>query len=143
MTDTTFLEHFEQARRSLIANMFCRAVRDGAETVDAVISSVKGDAQRRLLTGDREQQTTQRLLLSLLDGQEALAFAQRTLEWEKLSFDQKDLIKRARAEEYKRLSMRARPATEKQLSFLRALGCHTTPSHRQHASELIGKYKAR
>lgn len=143
MTDTPFLHHFDQPRRSLIANMFCSAIRSGAKTVGAVICSVRGDAQRRLLTGDAEQQTTQRLLLSLLDGQEALAFAQRALEWEKLSFDEKDLIKRARGEEYRRGSMRAKPPTQKQIEYLRSLGCHTTPSHRQHASELIEQYKTR
>ncbi len=139
--DQSFLEAFPVARRSLIANQFFAAVRGGATTVDDVIRGVKADSLTRMLFANRDAWNTQRQLLALLETEAARAFARQVLVRESLPPEEKLQLKAQRSETYRREYLKARPPTQKQLEFLKALGCFTTPSSRLHASELIERSK--
>ena len=58
------------------------------------------------------------------------------LEWEKLSHEEKDRIKRSRGAEYATQSMAGKPPTEKQIAYIKSKG-KTVPSDRLEASKLI------
>lgn len=138
---SSFLEAFPVARRSLIANQFHCAVRGGATTVDAVIREVKRDAISRMTFAGGERWTTQRELLRLLETDTAGAFAKTVIAHEALPPEEKLQLQAQRSEAYRREYLKAKPPTQKQLEFLKTLGCFTTPSSRLHASELIERSK--
>src|SRR5687767_2578289 len=89
-----FLELWPSARRSLIVNQFCHAVRAGAKNVDAVLTSVGYDAQKRIaepLTDEQEE--AERVLLLALDTDEARKFAEFILWRESLPYSEKKRLK--------------------------------------------------
>src|SRR5688572_21206493 len=96
--------------------------------------AVKGDVLRRVLTEEGSRLDGQRQLLALIENGEAAAFAQQVIERERLPAEEKMRIKKERVEHHRREYMKAQPPTEPQLSFLRSLGCKTTPANRFQAS---------
>lgn len=68
---------------------------------------------------------------------------QEAEEWEKKTPEEKEKIKSERAEYYKNLnmknSMKSKPATEKQIAFLKSKGGKGIPTDRYEASEIIDK----
>lgn len=139
---SSFLESFPAERRSLIANQFHGAVREGASTVGDVIRGVKGDAIRRMMfPANRERWNTQRQLISLLESEEARVYAQEVLDRESLPPEEKQRIKADRSDQYRREYLRAQSPTERQLCFLKSLGCEVMPANRLEASELIDRHK--
>lgn len=134
----SFLDQFALARRSLIANQFFNAVRSGAITSETVLRSVKADALRRMMfPEDRERWNTQRQLVSLLETDEARRYAQEVLDREALPSDVKQKLKTDRSEQYRREYLKAQRPTQRQLLFLKSLGCEVVPANRLEASDLI------
>jgi hypothetical protein len=139
---SSLLDQFPQERRSVIANQFFTAVREGSITVDEVLRSVKGDAIRRMMFPEnRERWNTQRQLVALLGTEAAREYVRQVLEREALPPEEKLRLKAERQERFRRDYLRAQTPTEKQLSYLKSLGCKTVPTDRQHASELIEAHK--
>lgn len=132
-----FLDQFALDRRSLIASQFFAAVRAGADTVEDVIRTVKGDCHFRMVTSKGEIWTAQRQLLCLLETEEARRYAQEVIEREALPAEEKRRLKVERQERHRRDYLRARLPTERQLRFLKSLGCNETPASRLEASDLI------
>lgn len=132
-----FLDYFPLARRSVIANRFFAAAREGAETVDAVLRQVKAGAILRMVVARREQWSEEHKLLSVLETEEARVYVQEVLDRESLPQEEKWRAKQERHEHYRRKYLRAQSPTEKQLCFLKSLGCQTTPANRWEASEMI------
>lgn len=71
----------------------------------------------------------------------ARAFAQSVIDREALSSEEKEKLRAERGEHYRRESLRAKPPTPKQVSYLRVLKCETTPRNMLEASELIERHK--
>lgn len=138
-----FLDNFEPLRRSGIASQFFGAVRSGALTEDEVIGSVKGDALRRTLTAEGERLETQKQLIDLLETDEARVYAAEIIMRESLSIEEKWRLKRERQQHYRREYLRAQSPTERQLSFLKSLGCQVLPASRWEASEMIDGHVSR
>lgn len=138
-----FLELWSKARRSLIVNQFCYAVRAGAKNVDAVLTSVGYDAQKRFAEhGDAgEQGEAQRILLLAIDTDEARNFADFILWREGLPYSERQKLKEEAGHNYRLAWMEKKPATQKQLKYLEALACHIIPANMAEASQLIDKYK--
>lgn len=135
------LDHFALSQRSGIANQFFSAYRSGAETPGAVLLSVKGDVLRRILTQEGDRLKTQQLLLSLLESGEANAYAQQVVERECLSPAEKERLKSERQEHHRREYLKAQPATERQIGYLKSLGCLVGPANRWEASQMIEQHK--
>lgn len=138
-----FLELWPAARRSLIVNQFCYAVRGGAKDVDAILEAVGADAQKRFAEhGDADERgESQRILLLAIETDEARSFATFILWRESLPYAAKQKLKEETGEDYKRAWMARNPPTEKQLKYLEALACHVIPANRLEASQLIDRHK--
>ena len=136
-----WLAQFPDQRRSTIATWFHGAVRTGAQTPHAVCSAVWQTVQRRL-QGASELASRQFLqgVLDILQRtpQEALAYAQSVLDYERLPYHERQQMKARRAFAYLKAGMQDKPATEAQHGLLRRLGYEgALPQDRAAASELI------
>lgn len=127
-------------KRSLIANQFCNAVREGCQTVDDVLCFVRADAEKRLGYG-RYRDEVQELLLRLTGSEEARKFAAHIIWREGLSFDERERLKSGTGDEFRRVYMSENPPSAKQLAYLKYLGCPSMPSTMLEAGELIARYK--
>jgi len=136
-----FLDQFALERRSAIANRFFKAAREGATTIETVIQKVKADAISRMLFANREVWNQERSLLSLLEGEEVRVYVKEILERESLPAEERQKLKAARSEQYRREYMKAQKPTEPQVRYLKSLGCSAVPANRLQASELIEEYK--
>lgn len=136
----TFLKFWPSSKRSLIANQFCNAVRDGCQTVDDVLCFVRADANKRLGYG-RYRDETQLMLLELTGSDEARRFAEHIIWREGLPFDERERLKSGMGNEFRRIYMSENPPSAKQLAYLKFLGCPSIPSTMLEAGELIARYK--
>lgn len=146
--DGDFLEQFPANHKGVVANVFCGRVREGCRTVDEVIKAARAFAAERLLRpnsweteGALEAMAT--LKQSLGDG-EGRDFAEHILWRESLPFaERKRLKEEAQAEgarTYSQFRMAKLDPTEKQLAYLKTLGCKIIPQTRLEASELIERH---
>jgi hypothetical protein len=136
-----FLKAWPPARRSLIVNQFCDAVRSGASEVDEVLDYVRGDARYRLRHGDEQQHESQNILLAQAGTSEAERFAKHILARERLSYSEKQKLKAEAGHDFARIYMATQPPTKKQLAYLKSLGCQSHPQTKLEASDLIERYK--
>jgi hypothetical protein len=119
-----FLNNFEPRRRSLIANMFCNAVRDGAKTIDAVIAWVDDDASKRLKS---------MTLFGMCDAEnESVVNSLRTLQ-ELIALDSETTA-------FVEHILWRETLTCKQIAYLKSLGCPTEPQTKFEASQLIEQW---
>lgn len=149
-----YLDTIPEHRRSFIANIFLHAIRGGwypypsqqcgpTTSVTQVQGRLHIDLDRRIrdqhIEADRRE-----LLESVLDDlYEPLTerYIRYCIEYERLPVEEKSHLKTQRRMGAMREGMRERPPSEKQLDFLRALGCTETPLDMAHASELIDALK--
>ncbi|GBG92398.1 hypothetical protein CBR_g55305 [Chara braunii] len=86
-----------------------------------------------------------KLVKSLLGEQDALAFAEHVISFEKLPPEERALLQIERQEHFQQLNveraMASAAPTSKQVAYLRSLGCTAEPATKLEASELIGRYK--
>lgn len=135
-----FLKAWPIGCRSLIANQFCYAVRDGAQTVDDVLIWVRGDARRRIANSSSDE--TQEILLFQSSTLEARRFAEHILAREQLSWEEKEALKAEVGRDFARAHMAEQEPTLKQLAYLKYLGCQMTPKTKLEAHDLIDKFKS-
>jgi len=143
---TSFLSRFPEDMRSAVVVFFAMRVRKGHRTPEGLYLVALQEASRRARLSTLERDRIKYGLLSsvMLEHPElALGFCRWVLEWEALPWQEKERIKEARAERYRREWMRQQPPTEKQLAYLRKLGWTGAVLSRQHASELIEKLARR
>lgn len=135
-----FLDYCPANKHGPVANMFHFAVRDGAQTPQAVCDAVSQTVQRRLEWSS--DLTTRQFLQSVLDllqahKGEALAYAASVLAYEKLPYAERQQIKGRRALAF---VMQDKPTTEKQAALIRSKGyTGPIPPDRSQASFLIDR----
>ncbi len=143
---SAFLEHFNPNWRGAAANYFYQVIRAGAVTPAAVALGVETEVLRLLDSPYLWEKSRQNLLAlesALLgDRDGALRFAEQCLQREQMPAGERQALKAAGAEEGRRVYMAAQPATEKQLAYLRSLGCADVPDNRLQASEWINQFRA-
>jgi len=137
-----FLSQFSKHRRSLVANQFCFAVRDGCQDIPSILSWVGRNAERRLRSRyiTPEVAETQNDLLATLRNPEAEKFAAFILERERLPPEERRQLKSKQGKEHVRTWMAEREPTANQIVYLRALGCEATPRTMLEASDLIDRH---
>lgn len=129
-----FLDNFEVAQRSGIANWFYEAAREGAETPDAIV--------RRSISRVFDSPALRKLRdVVEADASQALEFAEHVLWRESLSPEEKERFKGESEKVYQHRWMSKQPPTKKQIAYLEASACHIIPANRLEASQLIEKYK--
>ena len=139
------LERFPNARRSYVANNFLYAVRAGARTPLQVLAAVNetlrethARSQRWSFTGTIQR--TEEVMAVLVDyHDEAMAFAAWALAWEALPPAEKERQKATKGAVHRQTYMEQQPPTDKQRSYLAALGYTGEITSKAHASELIDK----
>jgi hypothetical protein len=143
----SWLDQWPPERRSLLANIFCHAVRTGATTPDGVLAGVGNDVLRRVRWEPDPACKThfQAVLTALMEDRAgALAYAGEILHWETLSSPEKRLLKAQRAKVHIFAYMAGKPVTERQQAFLASLGYQgAAPANRPAASALIDSLLAR
>lgn len=140
-----FLTEFDANYTGSIGNIFCQAVRNGAETVDDVMDYVERDCRRRLrseyITTDAARNYNS--LMQSTETDEAQEFAAHILWRESLPKETARKLKDEAKREGLNSLMEAQPPTEPQQSYLKSLFCPIVPKSKLEASNLIGEYLAK
>lgn len=138
-----FLTRFDANYTGAIGNIFCQAVRTGADDVDDVLDYVARDCKNRLRSeyATENRNANYRSLLHSLDDAEAREFAEHILWREHLPRDEYDRLKSESRKSGASKYMGQIKPSEKQLSYLQSLGCPTVPTTMGEASELINQWK--
>jgi hypothetical protein len=120
-----FLDLFPINHRGTITNRFCFALRDGYMDSHSIVRHVVFES-RRLRDSDA---------IRMIQENPAAAheFADYALEWEQLPRETKKQIKQKRSALHRKEYLKAQPATEKQLNYLKQLG---------HCKEVKSKWEA-
>src|SRR5262245_2859981 len=140
-----FLDRFDALRRGVVANHFLLEVRRGASDPRAVVDQVLAEMRRRWVSAERYGRVDAMASAAevgearLAHTEEALALAAWAIDWERLPVEQKEAIKRERAQEAIGRWMSTQPATERQLAYLGRLGWRCPVGDRRRASELIDR----
>jgi hypothetical protein len=130
-----FLGHFSTEQKSAAANLILKAVRAGCDNPHQVVGFVTAEAERRLALGWGDGLA--RAVLRL-DREALLAGARWALWWESLPYAERQRLKQERSTPAIERYMAEQPPTEKQLSYLQALGYSgPAPANRLEASRLI------
>lgn len=137
--DGQFLSRFPQPAHNVITQLFLRAIRGGQTMPLSIIANVKDRAEESLQYGGWEsfEPSDIRVFLKSLDDVEAQDFAAFLLEREALSPEEKTRLKSAKQSQHAVAYMADQPPTEKQISYLKKLGCAEVPTSKAHASQLI------
>jgi len=130
-----YVMQFNPNFRGIIGHLFCDAVRQGCDDVQAVLDWVEQDCMHR------ENPVYREVVNTLYDG-EAWDFAQHMLDRESLSPEEKIRLKKESTanNDFARNAMQHATPTSKQLAYLKSLGCTTIPKSKLEASDLIEKY---
>ncbi len=140
-----FLNHLPADQRGPIGSLFHEAVRAGATDAAGVLSHVQGEVmallQTRYLSQSRRGGLEALRAALASDPAAARDYAEYALWWNGLPQSERDRLKSEKEREGQREWMRSQPPTSKQISFLRALGCDTTPASKLEASELIDQFQ--
>lgn len=142
-----FLAHFPDNEKSWITNVFLAAVRSGANTVDAVYTSVEVSLRERLRHAAKrrdkiDHEKTDHAVYNFEHyPEEACDFAEWALAWERLTPAEKAERKAENAKPHIRAYHEGQPPTDRQVAYCRSLG-HTGPiTSKAHASAIIETLK--
>lgn len=142
-----FLQHFPNARRSYVSNTVLYAVRAGARTPKAVLAAVEHELSETAIRSRRwgftdTMERTESIYATLNEfHDEALAFCAWALAWEALPAAERERQKKAKGAPHRQAYLDTQPATDKQVSYIRALGYHGPVTSKASASELIDKLR--
>jgi hypothetical protein len=135
-----FLAQWPQNKRATIMNQILASIRDGhASTPTQMIEWLRSDIIRRVSKpyADSDAKNAQFTLMRVIAEPSMTPMCEYCLWWESLPYDEKQQIKRTRGTDYAKQAMAGQPPTEKQLKYLKALGCDDIPASKAQASEWI------
>jgi len=144
--DLRLLSHFDSKYKGVAFNEILFCIRNGKRYADEIIFEIQDrlEKQKRwgLLRGTNAQWDFYFKLVKwneqIEDFEEAIKDAK---DWESKSREEKQKIKDEQAEFFKKQSMKGKPATESQITFLKSKGLDDLeiPSDRFECSEIIDK----
>lgn len=128
--------------RGAVGGYFHAAVRAGASTPSEVVAAVQRAVLEVICNPPDLGPRYDRALMIHMELEDdpagARAFAQECIEWNQMPKEERDRLKAERAVEHAKAHMAQLPVTEKQVSYLQALGyTGPAPGNRLQASELI------
>jgi len=130
-----FLGYFEPAKRSTVANIFLEPIRRGINDPEAVMTTVYEQTKRK-----EDKRYITETIYNFIN--EAKAYIEYLQDWEKLPDSEKQYYKNIQAKKAVKAYMAKEAPTEKQLSYLKALGyIGPAPESKADASELISTIK--
>ncbi|KAK4284023.1 hypothetical protein QN277_000911 [Acacia crassicarpa] len=144
---SNFLRRFNVEDRSLISQLFHQwAKKKAFHEAKRLLGKVGFIIDERLRDKRNKNKDLLRSLKFCLNCDEAFHYAQYVLRWEQIPADKRALLMREKQEHFMKAridsAMGSATATHKQISYLKKLGCTTTPTSRLHASHLIEQYKS-
>lgn len=126
-----FLDNFQHNHKIGITNYLLGKIRKGEKRPDRILQfdkSYQPDWYEPFIRALQEQYN------------KAVGYAMYLIDWERLTPEEKKRIKQARGTEYAKEYMRTQEPTEKQLSYLKALGyTGAAPENKAQAGDLIDK----
>lgn len=129
-----FLDEFPREKKSTVANKFLFTVRSGIKDPRIVV-----DATRRRLSPQFDG-----WLIDKMDFNPsgALSFAAWAVAYEAQPYEERQVQKETKAEQYREEFMKTKPPSERQLAYLKALGyTGSPPETMEDASLFIEKHK--
>ncbi|XP_054786737.1 ATP-dependent DNA helicase SRS2-like protein At4g25120 isoform X2 [Prosopis cineraria] len=144
---SNFLRRFNVEDRSLVSQLFYQwAKKKAFHDPKRLLGKVGFIIDERLRDKRNKNKDLLRSLKSCLSCDEAFHYAQYVLRWEQIPADKRALLMREKQDHFMKLridsAMGSATPTHKQISYLKKLGCTTTPTSRLHASHLIEQYKS-
>lgn len=132
-----YVMQFNPNFRGIIGHLFCNAVRHGCDDVQSILDWVEQDCMTR------ENPVYRDVINTLYDG-EAWDFAQHMLDRESLPREEQIRLKNESkaSNQFVKARMADDVPTDKQLAYLKVLGCKTVPTSKLEASDLISQFKA-
>ncbi|CAK8571971.1 unnamed protein product [Lathyrus sativus] len=142
-----FIRRFNVEERSVVSHMFHKwAKKKAFQDPKRLLDKVGFVIDERLRQKKNKHKDLLNSLKSRLSCDEAMQYAQYVLRWEQIPADKRAHLMREKQEHFLKLkienAMGSATPTDKQISYLKKLGCTTTPTSRLHASHLIEQYKS-
>ncbi|XP_058750728.1 ATP-dependent DNA helicase SRS2-like protein At4g25120 isoform X2 [Vicia villosa] len=142
-----FIRRFNVEERSVVSHMFHKwAKKKAFQDPKRLLDKVGFVIDERLRQKKNKHKDLLNSLKSCLSCDEAMQYAQYVLRWEQIPADKRAHLMREKQEHFLKLKMEnamsSASPTDKQISYLKKLGCTTTPTSRLHASHLIEQYKS-
>lgn len=142
-SDSNYILRFEKNYMGAIGNIFCQAVRSGCDDIDSIMDYVAKDCRERIRSPYATESRIRNYnsVIDSLGDDDAIEFAEHILWRENLPKEEHDRLKSESRTEGLNDFMATQNPTEKQLSYLKALGCSEVPTDKKRASDLIGEWK--
>lgn len=142
-----FLRRFSVEDRSIVSHLFHQwAKKKAFQDPKRLLDKVSFVIDERLRQKRNKNKDLLNSLKSCLSCDEAFQYAQHVLRWEQIPADKRAHLMREKQEHFLKLkienAMGSATPSDKQISYLKKLGCTTTPTSRLHASHLIEQYKS-
>ncbi|KAK7391603.1 hypothetical protein VNO78_20020 [Psophocarpus tetragonolobus] len=142
-----FIRRFSVEERSVVSHLFHQwAKKKAFQDPKRLLDKVSFVIDERLRQKKNKNKDLLNTLKSCLSCDEAFQYAQYVLRWEQIPADKRAYLMREKQEHFLKLkienAMGSATPTAKQISYLKKLGCTTTPTSRLHASHLIEQYKS-
>ncbi|KAI4351193.1 hypothetical protein L6164_005572 [Bauhinia variegata] len=133
--------------RSVVSHLFHQwAKKKAFQDPKRLLDKVSFIIDERLRDKRNKHKDLLRALKSCLSTNEAFQYANYALRWEQIPFEKRAHLMKEKQEHFLKLrienAMGSAKPTDKQISYLKKLGCTTTPTSRLHASHLIEQYKS-
>ncbi|KAK7278542.1 hypothetical protein RJT34_23572 [Clitoria ternatea] len=144
---SNFLRRFCVEDRSVVSHLFHQwAKKKAFQDPKRLLDKVSFVIDERLRQKKNKNKDLLNTLKSWLSCDEAFQYAQYVLRWEQIPADKRAHLTREKQEHFLKLrienAMGSATPTDKQISYLKKLGCTLTPTSRLHASHLIEQYKS-
>ncbi|XP_019441073.1 PREDICTED: ATP-dependent DNA helicase SRS2-like protein At4g25120 [Lupinus angustifolius] len=144
---SNFIRRFSVEERSVVSHLFHQwAKKKAFQDAKRLLDKVGFVIDERLRQKKNKHKDLLNTLKSCLSCDEAFEYAQYILRWEQIPADKRAHLMREKQEHFLKLrienAMGSSAATDKQISYLKKLGCTEIPTSRLHASHLIEQYKS-
>ncbi|CAL0316752.1 unnamed protein product [Lupinus luteus] len=144
---SNFIRRFSVEERSVVSHLFHQwAKKKAFQDAKRLLDKVGFVIDERLRQKKNKHKDLLNTLKSCLSCDEAFEYAQYVLRWEQIPADKRAHLMREKQEHFLKLrienAMGSTAATDKQISYLKKLGCTEIPTSRLHASHLIEQYKS-
>lgn len=135
-----FLDAFEQRWRGTIGDQVCRVIREGVTDTGEILERM----QKKCLANISDHNGAfYAQLYAALGTQEARNFVGHLVWRESLTWEEKCRLKEEAKTQNAKNFMATQPPTDKQLSYLKTLGCADVPKTKLEASEMIDAFVRR
>lgn len=137
-----FFDDFNKNFAGILGHLFCDAFRQGNTEIESLLECVRSKAlahtRKSWATPEAVEAYTK--LVNRLETEKAREFAEHIIWRESLSDDEKRALKSASQQSGANIWMAEQLPSDKQLNYLKSLGCQIVPKSKLEASNLISEF---